>query len=97
MLNIWNVFVCTFVSWEESVTGQILSFYEYAIEILASSSIMACVVNNDRRAVHIGQGWRSDQLKLPPVSTRCTIWAPLPQRRSLLALQREILIQSSLR
>ena len=56
---------------------------------------MACV-DNDRRAVHIGQGCEGAQLRLPPFSTRCTIWAPLPRCYSLLALQREIFLQSSL-
>ena len=56
---------------------------------------MACV-DNDRRAVHIGQGCEGTQLRLPPFSTRCTVWAPLPRCCSLLALQREVLLQSSL-
>ena len=56
---------------------------------------MACV-DNDRRAVHIGQSCEGAQLRLPPFTTRCTIWAPLPRRCYLLALQREILLQSSL-
>ena len=80
----------------EGITRQILSLVKHASEVLASASVMACV-DNDRRAVHIGQGWRRDLLKLPPFVTCCTIWAPLPQRWSLLARQREILVQSTLR
>ena len=88
-----------FFSWKESITRQILAFVEPTSEVLTSASIMACV-DNDRRAVHIGQGCEGAQLRLPPFSTRCTIWAPLPRCCSLLinilALQREILLQSSL-
>ena len=84
-----------FFSWKESITRQILAFVEPTSEVLTSASIMACV-DNDRRAVHIGQGCEGAQLRLPPFSTHCTVWAPLPRCCSLLALQREILPQSSL-
>lgn len=45
------------VSWEEGVARKILSLVEHAPEALACSSILASVVDNDCRAIHIGLGW----------------------------------------